>query len=167
MPKNEVEVDIRKELGLTAERGDELERITQSIMDQSVDKYGHGISSNVLLSIASRKDLNDVEKVACVFIFACNTVYRSVSVAGRYMVQNREDIDMPKVSDIDIGGFRGHMSGMLVAPQEVELPELIAVVMATLISLVRQMPKREAKDFCMIASTSFAMMALDGDTKLY
>lgn len=169
MSKNEIEVDIRKELGLTVERSDELERITQSIMDQSVDEHGHGRSSHVLLHIASRKDLNDVEKVACVFIFSCKTANIRANAVRSHLAHKMEDIDiadMPIITDIDSGGFRGSISGMVVAPQGVELSELIAVVMATLMSLVRQMPRREAKDFCKIASTSFAMMALDRDMKL-
>ena len=162
MPENEIEVDIREELGLTVERGDELERITQSIMDQSTDNHGRGRTSHVLLHIASRKDLNDVEKVACVFIFTCKTANMRTDTAKSHLDRDMKDmhLDMPIIADVDIEGLLGGISGMMVASQGVELPELITVIMATLMSLIRQMPKREAKDFCRVASTSFAMMAL-------
>jgi len=124
---------LREELGLTLERYNELARITQRIMDQSADSQGLGRTSHVLLSIAGRKDLNDVEKATCIFMFAC----RVINVAG-------------------------HISGMVVVPQRVELPELVSVVMATLLSLVEQMPKSEAQDFCRFASVSLAKMAEGG-----
>jgi len=162
------EANLREELGLTVERGDELMRITQSIMDQSSGNDGYGRTSHVLLGITGRKDLNDVEKVACAFLFACKTVNAPMNIMGNSSVHNMKDMphmDMPRIMDIDMSELQGHISGMVVAPQGVVLRELIAVVMATLMSLLGQMPKHEAQDFCRSASLSFAKMAFTGDMK--
>jgi len=170
MSENEKDgANLREELGLTVDRGNELMRITQSIMDQSSGNDGYGRTSHVLLSIAGRKDLNDVEKVACAFLFSCKTVNTPTKIMGNPSVHNMKDtslMDMPRIMDIDMSELQGHTSGMVVAPQGVDLSELIAVVMATLMSLLKQMPKHEAQDFCRSASLSFAKMAFTGDVKL-
>lgn len=157
--------NLREELGLTVERGKELLRITQSIMDQCLGDKERGRISHVLLHIAGRKDLNEVEKAVCIFIFACKTVQIPTNMESSIQDMNERPTDMPRVMDIDMGGFRGHISGMVVAPQGVELEELTAVVMATLMSLIRQMPKNEAQDFCRCASISLAKMAFTRDMK--
>lgn len=158
----EGESDLRKELGLTIERANELMRITRSIMDQSNDGEGHGMTSHVLLGIAGRKDLTDVEKILCTFMFACKIAEEKNAVD----MKNIESIkNMPKIMDLDMVGLCGNISGMIVAPQGVDLPELVTVVMVTLISLVKQMSKSDAQSFCRYASVSFAKMALTGDMK--
>ena len=159
---NAEEGDIREELGLTEERGDELVRIAHSIMDQCSDEQGYVRTSHVLLQVAGRKDLSDVEKAACVFILAVKAGKPSEREKRERKMPDREDIprDISGIMNFDMEALNGHISGMVVAPDGIELPELIAGIMAILISMIKNMPEEDAKYICRIASMSFARMAL-------
>lgn len=164
--RKEDEEDLRKELGLSIERADELVRIVSTIMDKEAPDGGYGRTSHILLNIAGRKDLNDVEKVACVFLFSCRTMDRNRSEQSRICpshgtISLGPDIKMKEFIDIE-----GGLSGMVVAPEGVDFPEMTGVIMATLISMLRQMSKPEAQDFCRHASLVFAKMAISGDIRL-
>ncbi len=167
MPVNSAEDgDLREELGLTIERGDELLRISQSIMEQCADESGYVRTSNALLQIASRKDLNDVEKVTCTFLLTC----RAEKEDKRSKMKNEmEDIlshnkkDMyPDISEIMDFGMEipnGHIGGMIISPNKIEPQELIAGLMGAMISIIKSMPEEDARHICMMTSLSFARMA--------
>jgi hypothetical protein len=151
-----------EELGLTMERATELEKITQTIMDNSTTDNGYGRTSHVLLSIVSRKDLSDAEKAVCTFIFSS----RINDNPHDDMCECKKYEDKPKFAGIDITDIRLGISGMVVASDKIEPIELIAVMMASVTSLLRKMPKTDAQNFCRHASLSFARMAMTGDIKL-
>lgn len=149
------DASLREELGLTEERYRELLKITQSVIDKYTDNTGYGRTSHVLLSIAGRKDLTVVEKATCVFTFGSLL---------KNDIPDTHDCGM-EITDMNILGDYGNIAGIMIAPCEADLSELIFVVMATLTSLVEQMPKREAQEFCRNASMAFARMAsTDGKT---
>lgn len=120
------EDDLRVELGLGSERSDELVNIVQSIMDQETPDGGYGRTSHVLLSIAGRKDLNDVEKAACVFLFCCKTLSKSgkLRLGGRSKVQRPPEIcmshmPMPGMGKLKMNEFidlEAGSAGMMIAP---------------------------------------------------
>lgn len=169
--------DLREELGFTDKRASELVGTVQSIMDQEVPEGDYGRTSHVLLSIAGRKDLNDVEKVACTFIFSCNILNKDIRRLG---IKPKMSIPpeicippilmpMPGMGDLKAKEFidiEGKASGMIIAPEGVELEDAIAPMMALLMSMLRQMPKSDAQEFCRHASLSFARIAMTGDIKL-
>lgn len=164
------------ELGLTSERADELLNIVQNIMDQVVLDDGYGRTSHVLLNIAGRKDLSDVEKVACVFLFCCKVLNKEESIisGGRPTVPRPSGVCMSPMSIPRIGKLKarefidieGGASGMIIAPEGIELEDAIGPLMAILMSMLRQMPKSEAQEFCRRASLSFARIAVTGNIKL-
>lgn len=155
MSKNEIEEgNLREELGLTVERGDELMRIAQSIMDQCAGDQAYGRISHFLLCIAGRKDLNDVEKVACTFLFALEIIRNEHKMSG-----------MPNITNIGLDPRVG-MDCIVVASEKVNVSEMMAVMMATLVSLLRQIPNSDAREFCKKASLAFVRIAMTGDIRL-
>lgn len=148
------EDNLREELGLTEKRGDELIKIVKTIMDQSAQGNVYGRISHVLLTIAGRKDLNDVEKVACTFLFALKVAKSDHKMPG-----------IPKITNIGLDPNIG-IDCMVVSPEGVEMPEMMAVLMATLMSMLRRIPNDDARNFCRNASISFARIAMTGDVKL-
>lgn len=174
--------DLRTELGLTNERADELVNIIQSIMDQEVPDGGYGRTSHVLLKLAGRKDLNDVEKAACIFIFCCKALNKGRKYKGRELrseggsapispeicitsmpIHGSEEKGLKTKEFIDLE--RG-TSGMMIAPEGVGPEDAIFPIMDILISILRQMPKKDAQEFCRNASLLFARIAETGDIKL-
>lgn len=169
------EGSLRIDLGLTNERADELIRITQSIMDQESRNERGGRTGHVLLNIAGRRDLTDVEKVACVFIFSTKVDFKDPDIP-----KFNESIMTP-MSVIDIGGMprslhgmkekefidieRG-IAGMIVSPEGIDKYEMATVIMSTLVAILGDMPKDKAMDMCRNMSISFAKMALTGDIRL-
>ena len=146
--------DLRIELGLTEQRGDELIEIVHTTMDQSAQGDPYGRTSHVLLSIAGRKDLNDVEKVACTFLFALEIIRNEHKMSG-----------MPNVTNIGLDPRVG-MDCIVVASEKVNVSEMMAVMMATLMSLLRQIPNSDAREFCKKASLAFVRIAMTGDVRL-
>lgn len=183
MSKEKDGEDLRKELGFTDERSDELVNIVQSIMDQDTPEGGYGRTSHVLLNIAGRKDLNDVEKAACVFLFCCKILEKGPE-SRKWIKGSKHDDHIPHMSIpmhmpmpmpmpgsdklkmqefIDI---EGRSSGMMIAPEGVGPEEMSGVIMALLVSILRQMPKNDVQEFCRNASLSFARIAMTGDVRL-
>ena len=170
------EDDLRVELGLGSERSDELVNIVQSIMDQETPDGGYGRTSHVLLNIAGRKDLNDVEKAACVFLFCCKTLSKAgkLRLGGMSKVQRPPEICMSHMPMHGMGELKAKefidleagSAGMMIAPEGVGPEEAIGPLMGIIISMLRQMPKSEAQEFCRNASLSFAKIAMTGDVKL-
>lgn len=168
--------DLRTELGLANERSDELVDIVQSIMDQETPEGGYGRTSHVLLNIAGRKDLNDVEKAACVFLFCCKALSKTgkLRLGGRSKVHIPPEIRMPRMSMHGMGELKAKefidmeagSTGMMIAPEGVGPEDAIGPLMAVLMSMLRQMSKRDAQEFCRNASLSFARIAMTGDVKL-
>jgi hypothetical protein len=182
--------DLREELGLTDKRANELVDIVQSIMDQAASGGEYGRTSHVLLDIAGRKDLNDVEKTACTFIFSCKVLNKDgIGIIGserNRSERNRSErntkrsrppeihipsmpMPFPGMGNLKTKEFidiEGKASGMIIAPEGVELEDAIGPIMAILMSMLRQMPKSEAQEFCRHASLSFARIAMTGDVKL-
>lgn len=187
-----------EELGLTVERATQLERITQNIMDKFSEGSGYGRISHVILSIVSRKDLSDLEKTVCTYIFCSKTKFvdddhgdgeevpdmpRIVDTNDRHGTvrmdgkSNIIDFDMGSIigeSTID-GSIIGHsgkgnpiigISGKIFAPPGVDPKDLSYVITTMLISLLGQLPKDDAKDFCRNMSMAFMKMAITGDMKL-
>lgn len=167
--EKEDEEDLRKELGLSIERADELVRIVSTIMDKESPDGERGRTSHVLLNIVGRKDLNDVEKVACVFLFSCRTMGKNRPEQPRICPSHGTislgslgpDIKMKEFIDIE-----GGISGMVVAPEGIDPSEMAGVIMATLMSILRQMSKPEAQNFCIQAGLLFSKMGLSGDIRL-
>lgn len=168
--------DLRTELGITEKRADELVDIVQDMMDREAPAGESGRTSHILLEIVGRKDLNDVEKAACIFLFCCKTLNK-----GRRL---RTERDEPKISihpEIDIHDMSMHgmgrlkksefidieggSSGMMIAPEGVGPEEAIEPLMAIIISMLRQMPKSDAQKFCKYASLAFAKIAMTGNIK--
>ena len=173
--------DLRAELGLTDKRSNELVDIVQSIMDQEALDEGYGRTSHVLLNIVGRKDLTEVERVACTFLFACRMLINKpkISKVSRHSVSMSEGRSrmfpgmpsgmppgMPNLKGEEFIDIEGGIAGMIVAPEGVDKSELIVVLMTSLTSMLRGLPKKDAEDFCRQASISFAKMALTGDIKL-
>ncbi len=168
--------DLRIDLGFTDKRADELVDIIQTIMDQVAHGGEYGRTSHVLLSIAGRKDLNEVEKATCVFLFCCKTLKEgkvvSVRSGGRSTVRPPES--MPFMPGMGGDGLKtkefidieGGASGMMIGPEGIGPEDAIYPIMALLISILRQMPKGEAQEFCRNASLAFAKIAMTGDVKL-
>lgn len=171
--------DLMTELGLANERANELTDIVQNIMDKEAPDGKYGRTSHVLLTIAGRKDLNDVEKAVCVFIFSCKILEKG-SESRKWIKGSKHDDHMPHISIpmpmrmpgsdklkmqefIDI---EGRSSGMMIAPEGVGPEEMSGVIMALLVSILRQMPKNDVQEFCRNASLSFARIAMTGDVKL-
>lgn len=181
MFKEKDEEDLRTELGLTNERADELVNIIQSIMDQEVPDGGYGRTSHVLLKLAGRKDLNDVEKAVCIFIFCCKAMNKGRKYKGRELrSEGRSASIFPEICITSMHGkgeekglktkefidIERGTSGMIIAPEGVGPEDAIGPLMEILISMLRQMPKNEAQEFCRNASLSFARIAITGDIKL-
>lgn len=189
---------VIEELGLTVERSTQLERITQNIMDKSSEGSGYGRISHVILSIVSRKDLSDLEKTICAYIFCSKTKFvdddhgdgeevpdmpRIIDTrdkSGTVRLDGKKNIinfDMgPIVGGPMIGGpIMGNtekgehivgFSGRIITPPEVDPKELSYIIVSMLISLLGQLPKDDAKDFCKNMSITFMKMAMTGDMKL-
>lgn len=157
-------ISIREELGLTVERGDELSKIMRTAIDQCTSAEGYGRTSHVLLNIAGRKDLNDVEKVACVYLFFSNTIFDKSSIDKSNI--DKSNMDTLRIKNIDITKNMTRMTGMMIAPQEVEPIELITVLLSSILVILRDMPKSSAREFCSEISMSFAKMAFTGDIHL-
>ncbi len=174
--KEEDEEDLRTELGLTKERADELVNIVNSMIDQEAPGGGYGRTSHVLLNIAGRKDLNDVEKAACIFIFCCNALSKEGKLRSERMSKASippeicaHHMSMPGIGELKAKEFidiEGKASGMMIAPEGVGPEDAVGPLMAILMSMLRQMPKSDAQKFCRYASLSFAKIALTGDVKL-
>lgn len=148
--------DMREELGLTIERGNELVRITHSIVNSNVTN-GTGRTSHVLLSISGRKDLNDTEKVICAFIFASGGNNSGFIGGG------------PKTTRFDIGremNMGMNVDCVVVAPDGMGTRDIVAMTMAMLMSQLREMPNPVLKDFCTGASKLFAKIAETGEVRL-
>lgn len=148
--------DMRAELGLTIERSNELMRITQSIVDNHVAN-GTGRTSHVLLSISGRKDLSDTEKVICSFIFACGDMHQGFVREG------------PKIAKFDVGtemNIRMDMDCVVVAPDGMGKGDIVTMIMAMLMSQIREMPDPIMRDFCKSMSKLFAKIAETGEVKL-
>ncbi len=175
---NDDKEDLKKELGLNDKRADELLRIVDTIMEQEVPEgeHGeHGRVSHILLNIAGRKDLNDVEKATCVFLFSSRIMRGKESgrrkripkpeicipphIAG--MVGIPENLKMKEFIDIEGGG-----RGMIIAPEGVGPEETVFAVMHIIMTMLRQMPKSVAQEFCKNISLTFAKMAETGDIRL-
>lgn len=168
--------DLRTELGLTSKRTDELVNIVQSMMDQETPDNEYGRTSHVLLNIAGRKDLNEVEKVACVFLFCCKTLNRgeNLRTGGMSKVPRPPEIcmshmPMPGMDKLKMKEFidlEGGASGMMIAPEGVGPEDAIGPLMTIIMSMLRQMPKSHAQEFCRHASVTFARIAITGEIKL-
>lgn len=168
--------NLRIDLGLTVERANELSRIIQAMLDQeSSNASRSGRTSHVLLNIAGRRDLTDVEKAVCVFIFSTKVNFSDYSVPmfDETVMPDMHIVDigrMPKVTSgmkerefIDIE--RG-ITGMIVSPEGIDKYDMINVVMSTLVAVLGDVPKYKAMDICREMSISFARMALTGNIKL-
>mgnify|MGYP001481489218 CR=1 FL=1 len=144
--------DMKAELGLTDERGDELMRIVHSIIDQNTNE-GEGRTSCVLLSISGRKDLTDTEKVICSFIFS------SGAFGGNIMrsEKNTNKFELGIVMNVDC---------VVVAPDGMGKRDIIAMTMAMLVSQLREMPPHVVREFCKNASELFARIAETGEARL-
>lgn len=173
-PDREHEEDLREELGLTTERANELVAMVNTMIRQSAPEGEYGRTSHILLSIAGRKDLSDVEKVACVFVFCCNTLggRRQSMPEGMPQMRIEPEIVMPgvhmheiKLNAKEFIDLEGGASGMLIAPEGLGPEDAIEPLMAVLMSMLRQMKKEDAKTFCRHASISFAKMALTGEIR--
>lgn len=169
--------DLRTELGFTDKRANELVDIVQSMMDQETSPGGgHGRTSHVLLDIAGRKDLNDVEKAACVFLFCCKTLSKEdIRMSGRKSKMSippeihMSPMHMPGMGKLKAKEFidiEAGAAGMMIGPEGIGPEDAIYPIMALLISMLRQMPKSGAQEFCRNASLSFARIAMTGDVKL-
>ena len=171
--------DLRAELGLTDKRANELVNIIQTIMDQETPDGGYGRTSHVLLNMAGRKDLTEVERVACTFLFACRMLIPKVSkgsISSVYKPGERPGIfpgmvsgmppGMPNLKGEEFIDIEGGIAGMIVAPEGIDKSELITVLMTSLVSMLKDLPKKDAENFCRHMSISFARMALTGDVKL-
>ena len=174
--------DLRTELGLSRERADELVNTVQNIMDQDAPDGGYGRTSHILLNIAGRKDLNDVEKATCVFLFCCKALNKggkrgkggNLRPEIRSNGPSRPEICMPHGPMHGMGELKtkefidieGGASGMMVAPEGVGPEDAIGPLMAIIMSMLRQMSKSDAQEFCRHASLSFAKIAMTGDVKL-
>lgn len=174
--KEEDEEDLRTELGLTEERADELVNIVNSMIDQETPGGGYGRTSHVLLNIAGRKDLNDVEKAACIFIFCCNALSKGGKLRSERMSKASippeicvPHMSMPRMGKLKAKEFidiEGGAAGMIIAPEGVGPEDAIGPLMSIIVSMLRQMPRGDAQKFCRYASLSFAKIALTGDIKL-
>jgi len=173
--------NLKEELGFTGERANELVDIVQILMNQETPGGEYGRTSHVLLSIAGRKDLSDVEKVTCTFIFSCKVLNKGgdcIRGSERNTKRSRPpEIHIPHMPNMAFPGMgelkakefidiEGKASGMIIAPEGIELEDAIAPLMALLMSMLRQLPKAEAQEFCRHASLSFARIAMTGDVKL-
>lgn len=173
--KEEDGEDLRTELGLTEERANELVNIVNSMIGQEAPDGGYGRTSHVLLNIAGRKDLNDVEKAVCIFVFCCNTLSKEGRLKSerRQKVSRPPEICMPHMSMPGMGELKAKefidleagAAGMMIAPEGVGPEDAVGPLMGILMSMLRQMPKDEARQFCRYASLSFAKMALTGDIR--
>lgn len=173
--ENDVE-DLRIELGLASERADELAGIVHDIIDQEAQEGEYGRTSHILLNIAGRKDLNDVEKAACVFLFCCKILYKKEPIISkrRPKVQIPPEISInrkfiPRMGELKIQEFidiEAGSAGMMIAPEGVGPDDAIGPIMAILISILRQIPKKDAQEFGRNTSLSFAKMAMTGDIRL-
>jgi len=168
MFKEKDEEDLKTELGITDERADELVDIVQGMMDREAPAGGYGRTSHILLEIAGRKDLNDVEKAACIFLFCCKTIEREprVSRPPEIDISNMHMHGMGKLKKSQFIDIEGGSSGMMIAPEGVGPEEAIEPLMAIIISMLRQMPKNDAQEFCRYASLIFAKIAMTGEIKL-
>ena len=144
--------DMRAELGLTDERGNELMRITRSIVEQ-VAIGGKGRTSCVLLTISGRKDLTDTEKVICSFIFSSGAFdgnkLRSKPSATKFELGMGMDVEC-----------------VVVAPDGMGSRDIMAMTMAMLMSQLREMPPNVVREFCKNASELFAKIAETGEPRV-
>lgn len=168
--------DLRTELGITEKRADELVGIVQDMMDREAPADEYGRTSHILLEIVGRKDLNDVEKAACIFLFCCKTLNKGITPG---IGKEQRECRLPEidVSDIHMHGMgklkkkefidlEGGASGMMIAPEGVGPEEALGPLMAIIMSMLRQMPKSDAQEFCRYASLTFAKIAMKGEIKL-
>lgn len=175
--------DLRNELGLTPERAEELLNIIQTIIDQEAPDGGSGRTSHVLLNISGRKDLTEVERVACTFLFCCKMFMNKTKASRPSRCSNspcgEKELPriipkilssmppgMPNLKEERFLDIEGGIAGMIVAPEGVDKSELAGVMMISITSLLRGMSKKDAQEFCRNASIAFARMALTGDIKL-
>lgn len=169
------EGNLSKELGLTEERANELVKIVQNIVSQDAPNEEYGRTSHILLNITGRKDLSDVEKTTCVFIFA-HKIFVDRPIFEPFIppvsVSNTSPrmpgMRMPGMGELKTKEFidlEGGAAGMIIAPEGVGPEDAIGPLMAIIMSMLRQMPKQEAQNFCRHASMSFAKMALTGDIR--
>ena len=151
MPVEEKEDNMQEELGLTKERGDELVRITHSIVE-NVANEGEGRTSCVLLTISGRKDLTDTEKVICSFIFSSGTF-------GRNIIGSR-----PKTTKLDLNmGMSAEC--IVMAPEGMRERDMVAITIAVLMSQLRKMPPDVVREFCKNASELFAKISETGEIR--
>ncbi len=165
--------DLKTELGISEERADELLNIIQSIMDREAPDDEYGRTSHILLDIAGRKDLNDVEKAACIFLFCCKALNEGRRIGreskGSIPPEIISRMSMPEMGRLKTNEFidleRG-TAGMMIAPEGVGPEEAIGPLMIIIVSMLRQMPKGNVQEFCRYASLTFARIAMTGDIKL-
>jgi hypothetical protein len=156
----ESEKDMRGELGLSKERSDELMRITDSIISTNASN-GKGRTSHVLLSISGRKDLTDTEKVVCTFIFACGGNAEPIDRKRRYNSTKFDaKLDLPEM-------IRNNVDCVVIAPDEMEKGDILAMIMAMLMSQIKDMPYSVMKKFCKDVSILFAKIAETGDFRYW
>jgi len=168
------EGNLSTELGLTEERANELVKIVQNIVSQDAPNGEYGRTSHILLNIAGRKDLSDVEKATCVFIFAHKIfVDRPIFEPFIHTVSVSDTpprmpcgMHMPGIGELKAKEFidiEGGASGMMIAPEGVGPEDAVGPLMSVIMSMLRQMPKDDVRHFCRYASMSFAKIALTGD----
>ncbi len=166
--------DLRKDLGLSEERSLELMKILGSI-ETNMSQGGQGRTSHVLLGICSRRDLSDLEKIICSFMFAC-IHYDSSDI------DDGNDIDASDIENLGnikgdercVGGMGcigdtmniGNMRCAVVAPSEIGKENVMAIAMSMLLEQLRQIPKSEMMYVCAKISKLFAKISETGEIKL-
>jgi hypothetical protein len=169
--------DLRRELGISDDRADELVNIIEGIMDRESSEGGHGRTSHILLDIAGRKDLDDVEKAACIFIFCCRILEKEKKEGQPKIHIHPEiypEIHMPHMH-MGMGNLKkqefidldARTSGMMIASEGIGPEDAIDPLMTIILSILKQMPKNNAQEFCRYAALTFANIAITGDIKLY
>lgn len=182
------EIGLGDELGLTYDRIKELTMITRTIIDKYTNNEGYGRTSHVLLEIVGRKDLTDLEKVACTFVFTnkiAGEMVEKPTVNDLYNLDDilhideiTESIDMlermtkdmskkvPRViiplgaTDFDFIDPQLGIAGKIITPQNADMSEMLTIIMAIMMSILGNVPKPIAKRFCETASKELAKIAI-------
>ncbi len=132
---------IGEELGISENRGSELIRITRSIEIREA-KEGLGRTSHVLLGISARKDLSDLEKIVCSFIFSCMHI-DSGTIGNKY----------------DFSKLDMNTDCVVVAPSGMNKGDIMCATMCVFLEQLKHVPRSDAKNFCDKMSKLFAKMA--------
>ncbi len=157
--RKEENSDMRRELGLSDDRGLELMDILSSIENRDT-KDGKGRTSHVLLDISVRKDLSDLEKVVCAFIFSCKHFDSS-------LIMNKDDnLNVVKPHKIVSSQKNTNVNCVVMTPGGVDNIDIMVATVSVLLEQLKQVPQHEAIDFCDRMSKILANIARTGKIEL-